>query len=154
MVAGREPRPVVPGVYKKGDVRLEDVVAAVKADPCFSEVGALTSFVGVVRSTSQDPASGKGVTGMLVEANEPLANQALRDICRTLEREEDDVKRVVICHLVGQFGVSEDLVYVVVAAGHRKAAFTALERAVEMYKRAAAIWKKEIFGDGTGRWVS
>jgi molybdopterin synthase catalytic subunit len=65
---------------------------------------------------------------------------------------------VQIHHLLGEFSVGEDLVYVLVAGAHRKDVFPVLEEAVERYKKEVLIFKKEYRIDGKGKttssWVS
>ncbi len=109
------------------------------------------TFTGIVRGVTDKTNIDIVVKNMHVEANRSLANQALQKICTELE--QGDVKRVMICHLEGEFTTGEDLVYVVVAGGHRQETFTALQQAIERYKSTAAIWKKEILADGTEQWV-
>jgi molybdopterin synthase catalytic subunit len=57
---------------------------------------------------------------------------------------------VQIHHLLGEFDVGEDLVYVMVAGSHRKQVFPVLEEAVERYKKEAPIFKKELITTGKG----
>ncbi|MFX0143535.1 MAG: molybdenum cofactor biosynthesis protein MoaE, partial [Candidatus Hodarchaeota archaeon] len=60
---------------------------------------------------------------------------------------------IIIIHLKGQFDLSEDLVYVVVASAHRKEGFEVISEAIEMYKKEIAVWKREDFSDGTSEWI-
>ena len=109
------------------------------------------TFTGIVRGVSQNSSSKMHVKNIHVEANIGLANQALQQICTDLQ--QGDVKRVIIYHGEGEFAAGEDLVHVIVAGGHRHAAFATLQQAIERYKSTAAIWKKEILDDGTEQWV-
>ena len=65
---------------------------------------------------------------------------------------------VQIHHLLGEFNVGEDLVYVSVAGSHRTDVFPVLREAVERYKSEAPIFKKERVTDAKGSatefWVS
>ncbi len=126
-------------------------MAIIKRDPKLNECGAIMTFTGIVRGVSQEQGSSSPVKKMHVEANKALANQALQKICSDLE--QGDVKRVIICHLEGEFAAGEDLVYVIIAGGHRHASFAALQQAIERYKSTAAIWKKEILTNGKEEWV-
>jgi len=54
-------------------------------------------------------------------------------------------------HLTGTFDVGEELVYVMVAGGHRSNVFPVLQEAVERYKHEAPIFKKEHVTDKRGR---
>jgi molybdopterin synthase catalytic subunit len=42
---------------------------------------------------------------------------------------------------------------VLVSAGHRAQSFRALEKCVELIKGNLPVWKKELFTDGTSRWI-
>ncbi len=139
------------GVFPKGTYQLSDLIAILKEDPKLKECGAIMTFSGIVRGISQKEGVATGVKGMYVEANILLANQALQKICSDLE--QGDVKRVIICHFEGEFAAGEDLVYVIIAGGHRQDTFTALQQAIERYKSTAAIWKKEILTDDREHWV-
>jgi molybdopterin synthase catalytic subunit len=142
------------GVHEKGKVFLFDLLKSVKDRPDFHKAGALATFVGVVRGETLD---GETVKKLELEAYEEKANEVLGNICREL-RERQGVIDVQIHHFVGEFGVGEDLVYVVVAGAHRKNVFPVLEEAVERYKKEATIFKKEYATDKTGTtksyWVS
>jgi len=81
----------------------------------------------------------------------------LEKICDDLGKKPGIVD-VQIHHLLGEFSVGEDLVYVMVAGSHRKNVFSVLEEAVERYKKEAPIFKKEYCiddkGETTAYWVS
>jgi len=142
------------GIHEKGKLSLFDLLKSVKDRPDFHKAGALATFVGVVRGETLD---GKTVKKLELEAYEEKANEVLSNICKEL-RERQDVIDVQIHHFVGEFGVGEDLVYVVVAGAHRQNVFPVLEEAVERYKKEATLFKKEYVIDKTGAtesyWVS
>ncbi|HVP93164.1 MAG TPA: molybdenum cofactor biosynthesis protein MoaE [Acidobacteriota bacterium] len=126
------------GVHKKGTFSLLRMIENVKKEPDFCNVGAIALFIGIVRGVNQ---KGEKVKKLEVEAYDEKANSVLQDICRDLKKKEElDVQ---IHHLLGEFNVGEDLVYVLVTAGHRKNMFSVLEKAVERYKKEAPIFKKE-----------
>jgi molybdopterin synthase catalytic subunit len=142
------------GIHKKGKLSLFDLLKSVKDRQNFHKAGALATFIGVVRGETLD---GKTVKKLELEAYEEKANEVLGNICREL-RERQGVIDVQIHHFVGEFGVGEDLVYVVVAGAHRQNVFPVLEETVERYKKEATIFKKEYVLDKTGAtesyWVS
>jgi molybdopterin synthase catalytic subunit len=74
----------------------------------------------------------------------------LEQICNDLKRKPGIVD-VQIHHLLGEFDVGEDLVYVLVAGSHREQVFPVLEEAVERYKKEAPIFKKELIVTGNGK---
>ena len=81
----------------------------------------------------------------------------LNEICNDLQQNPGIVD-VQIHHLLGEFNVGEDLVYVSVAGSHRPEVFKVLREAVERYKHEAPIFKKELTVDAKGAqkesWVS
>ena len=142
------------GIHKKGEFSFFELLKSVKERSDFHKAGAIASFVGVVRGTSLD---GVNVDGLELEAYEEQANKVLGGICENLKKREGVVD-VQIHHFVGEFNVGEDLVYVIVAGGHRQNVFGVLQEAVERYKSEAPVFKKEHILDKTGAtesyWVS
>lgn len=137
------------GIYNKGEIDLETIVKSIKNNPNIKKAGSIHTFTGIVRNTSKN---GKSVISMKIDAYDELANKSINNICERLKQEEGIID-VKIVHLKGNFELSEDLVYVVVASAHRKEGFNVISKAVEMYKEEIAVWKKESFFDGTSEWV-
>jgi len=142
------------GVHKKDEISLSEVIEKIKANPQFSEAGAIAIFIGVVRGKTK---TGEKVEKLEIEAYEEKANETLKSICEDLKRREGIVD-VQIHHFLGEFKVGEDLVYVLVAGSHRQNVFPVLVEAVERYKKEAPIFKKEYIrgknGTIKGYWVS
>jgi molybdopterin synthase catalytic subunit len=138
------------GIHKKGEISLVDVLESVRNKSDFPKAGALGVFVGVVRG---ETTRGEAVEKMQLEAYEERADSVLNNICEEL-RKRAGVIDVQIHHFVGEFNVSEELVYVVVAGAHRTDVFPALKEAVERYKKDAPIWKKEYLESGKAYWFS
>ena len=140
-------------VHEKGKFSLIDLLESVKRLPTFHKVGALAIFVGVVRG---ETSSGETVKKLELEAYEEKANEVLSNICAELRR-KDGIVDVQIHHLVGEFDVGDDIVYVLVAGSHRSDVFLVLKEAVERYKREVPIFKKEyVIGEkgSESYWVS
>jgi len=142
------------GVHRKGTLSVQDLLKSAKERANFHKVGALTMFIGVVRGETK---SGETVRGLELEAYKEKADEVLRNICRELKTRKGIVD-VQIHHFTGKFEVGEDLVYVLVAGGHRTHVFPVLEEAVERYKKEVPIFKKEYVTDAKGKtkshWVS
>jgi molybdopterin synthase catalytic subunit len=142
------------GVHAKGTLLLSDVIESVKTRSDYNKVGAMAFFVGVVRGKN---GKGKAVKRLKLEAYEEKADEVLEKICKRLISKKGIVD-VQIHHFTGEFELGEDLVYVIVAGGHRDHVFSVLEDAVECYKREAPIFKKEYVADQKGKvksyWVS
>ncbi|MHA1803988.1 MAG: molybdenum cofactor biosynthesis protein MoaE [Promethearchaeota archaeon] len=137
------------GIYLKGTITLDSIVQSLKKHPQIKEAGAILTFTGIVREKSID---GKPVKAMLIDAYEEVANKSIEKICTELKQSEEIIELIIV-HLKGEFNLSEELVHVVVASSHREEGFKALEVAVERYKKEIAVWKKEIYYNGTSRWI-
>jgi molybdopterin synthase catalytic subunit len=141
-------------VHAKGTFSLNYAIESTRNMAGFQKVGAVAVFTGVVRGESDD---GTRVEKLMLEAYEEKANEVLKRICDDLRRRSGIVE-VQIHHLLGEFGVGEDVVYVLVAGSHREDVFRVLEEAVERYKKEAPIFKKEYGMDAknrkTARWVT
>lgn len=106
-------------------------------------MGALVTFLGVVRDD--------GIAVMELEAYREVAKQEMKTI-RDEAFEKYTIEAVEIIHRIGRLRVGENILLIVVGAGHRKEAFDACEYILERIKQSVPIWKKEIGKDGE-RWV-
>jgi len=131
------------GVTKKGKFSLLDMIKNVKSKTDFQKAGAIALFIGLVRG---ETLKGDKVQKLELEAYEEKANEILASICNDLKKKQGIVD-VQIHHLLGEFSVGEDIVYVLVAGAHRRNVFSVLEEAVERYKKEAPIFKKEYITD-------
>jgi molybdopterin synthase catalytic subunit len=141
-------------VHKKGKFSFLDMIKKVKSHPHFKKAGAVAMFIGVVR---EETPKGEKVQKLELEAYEEKANETLTNICNDLKK-KNGIVDVQIHHLLGEFGVGEDLIYVLVAGNHRKNVFPVLEEAVERYKKEAPIFKKEYVinekGEASSYWIA
>ena len=128
------------GVHKKGDFSVIDLIKNTTKSKNYSKAGAIAQFIGVVRG---ETIQGENVQKLKLEAYEEKANEVLLNICRELSVKKGIVN-VQIHHLLGEFEVGEDLVYVSVAGAHRTDVFPVLHEAVERYKKEVPVFKKEL----------
>ncbi len=134
-------------IHEKGALSIGELIERVKGGPNFQKAGAIAVFIGVVRG--ENP-RGEKVQKLEIEAYNEGADEVLSKICLDLKSGKDIVD-VQIHHFVGEFGVGEDLVYVVAAGSHREDVFPVLREAVERYKKEAPIFKKEYVTTKEGR---
>ena len=142
------------GVHEKGTFSVLDLIGNTKKGENYEKTGAITMFIGVVRGETLE---GENVKKLTLEAYEEKANEVLAKICDDLSQRPGIVD-VQIHHLLGDFKIGEDLVYVSVAGSHRADVFPVLREAVERYKKEAPIFKKERTisrqGSAAEYWVS
>jgi molybdopterin synthase catalytic subunit len=129
------------GVHEKGTFNVQDVIDNIKNDPNYSKAGAIGLFIGVVRGETLESIKEK-VEGLTIESYEEKADQVLTEISSELSR-KPGIVNVQIHHLLGEFKVGDDLVYVAVAGAHRTEVFPVLREAVERYKSEVPVFKKE-----------
>jgi molybdopterin synthase catalytic subunit len=60
---------------------------------------------------------------------------------------------VDIIHRIGRLAVGENILIIVVSAGHRPEAYAGSRYIIEEIKKSVPIWKKELTKDG-GHWVA
>jgi molybdopterin synthase catalytic subunit len=133
------------GVHRKGTIELSDILQTAKAKTDFNEAGAIALFIGVTRGKAEN----QEVKKLKLEAYEEKADEVLQTICNDL-KQKNGIVDVQIHHLLGEFQVSEDLVYVLVAGIHRSEVFSTLREAVERFKEQTPIFKKEYITDKNG----
>ena len=112
-----------------------------------SKIGAIASFVGVVRDLNE----GAAVAEMTLEHYPGMTEKALEKMVGEAKARWDIYDALVV-HRVGMLKPTDQIVLVVVASAHRGEAFQACEFLMDYLKTRAPFWKKEKTPDG-GRWV-
>jgi molybdopterin synthase catalytic subunit len=109
-----------------------------------SEIGAIASFVGLVRGDG-------GMTAMTLEHYRDFA---LREIGAHIEEAKRrwPIAAVRVVHRFGRLTPGERIVFVGVASSHRQAAFEAADFLMDYLKTRAPFWKLEESA-GDAAWV-
>lgn len=111
------------------------------------DIGAIVSFTGLCRS------EGGALSALELEHYPGMAEMELTRIA------EDAMARwplqaLTLLHRYGVITPGEDIVLVITAAAHRRAAFEAADFLMDFLKSRAPFWKKEHPAQGTpGAWV-
>ena len=111
------------------------------------EVGAVASFVGLVRDANE----GAQVGAMTLEHYPGMTEKAIAAIVEEAKGRWEVLDCTVI-HRVGELRPGDQIVLVAVASGHRGDAFAACEFIMDYLKTRAPFWKKEQTPEGA-RWV-
>ena len=119
-----------------------DIGALIKAAKKHG-TGAAVVFDGIVRDDD--------IIEMELESYEDVATQELEKIARDAT-ERFRLLHVDIIHRIGRLAVGENILVIVVAAGHREEAYAGSRYIIEAIKAGVPIWKKELTKNG-GRWV-
>ncbi|MFS6938315.1 molybdenum cofactor biosynthesis protein MoaE [Neisseria animaloris] len=111
-------------------------------------IGAVTGFVGLVRDRDTDTP----LASLFLEHYPEVTENEIARIVQTASQRWP-LTACTIIHRVGILAADEQIVLVLIASEHRKAAFAAAEFMMDYLKTEAPFWKKEIFSDGLERWV-
>ena len=102
--------------------------------------GAIVSFTGVVRGDD-------GVRELWLDHHPKLTEASIADIDADT-RARFAVDDLLIVHRIGGVGPGEPVVFVAASAKHRRAAFEAVDQAMDRLKTDALLWKRETRDDG------
>lgn len=114
------------------------------------EVGALASFVGVVRDRERRE-DDDAVSSLVLEHYPGMTERSIEAICDEAVRRWSLVD-VCVIHRVGALAPTDRIVFVGTSAPHRGAALDACAFVIDYLKTEAPFWKKEITSTGA-RWV-
>jgi molybdopterin synthase catalytic subunit len=71
----------------------------------------------------------------------------------TTARSRWPICKLAVLHRIGDVPVAEPSVIIAVSTAHRADAFDACRFLIDELKKDVAIWKKEVWDDGTATWV-
>ena len=111
-----------------------------------TDIGALASFVGVVRAHGGEP-----ITAMTLEHYPGMTEKKLAEI-EAEARARWPLQASVIVHRYGRMAPGEPIVLVATAAAHRAPALEACAFLIDWLKTKAPFWKLEETA-GESRWV-
>lgn len=123
------------------EISADEIVARLSTP----RIGAVTTFVGIVRGTTD----GREVQWLEYEAYTGMAEETLRRIGDEIHTRWQAIEQVAIIHRVGRLAVGEVSVVIALSSAHRADTFDALHYAIDRLKEIVPIWKKETWADGS-----
>lgn len=124
---------------------LSSLVARAKRSPDAVYSGAIATFTGRVRA--KEGPDDEATELLEFEKYDGVAAEKLAAIREDLEAREG-VYEVLLHHRTGIVESGEDIVFVVVLAGHREEAFETVEDGINRLKAEVPLFKKEVTVDG------
>ncbi len=118
----------------------QTLVERVEASPEADRAGAIATFTGRVRA--RDAPDDDRTSHLAFEKYEGVAAERMAAISAELT-EREGVLDVRMHHRTGVIEAGEDIVFVVVLAGHRREAFRTVEDGIDRLKDEVPIFKKE-----------
>lgn len=119
-------------------------IRSVEASVLDPSCGAVLTFLG----TARNHFDGRPVTHLSYEAYEAVALAELNKIAQECSANWPGCKTSIV-HRLGTVPVTEPTVVICTATPHRPACYAANRYALEALKARVAIWKKEIYEDGS-----
>jgi molybdopterin synthase catalytic subunit len=114
-------------------------------------VGAIASFIGIVREMNEIGDRVATVASLTLEHYPGMTERSLADICaKACERWP--LIDVLVVHRYGTLHPTDQIVFVAASSTHRAAAFDACNFIMDYLKTDAPFWKKEATPEGD-RWV-
>lgn len=125
---------------------LHSLVTRLKQSPRADRAGAIATFTGRVRA--KDHEEDEPTEFLEFEKYDVIAEERMNEISAELT-ERDGVLEVLMHHRTGVLESGEDIVFVVVLAGHRAEAFRTVKDGIDRLKEEVPIFKKEVTTDET-----
>ncbi len=124
-------------------VTLFELIARIHRNPEIKKAGAIGTFTGIVREIAENEIT----KALEFESYDVVAKERIAKIEADL-KQQPGIVDVIIHHKTGRIAAGEDIVYIVIASGHRQELFPALREAIERVKEEVPIWKKEMTVSG------
>lgn len=113
------------------------------------EAGGLLFFLGTVRGRSKD---GRRVSRLVIEAEMDMATEELGRIAEEVTS-KFGLEDARIVHATGKMRPGDHIVLVALAGKSREQVLPAMKESIHLYKTRPLIFKKEVYEDGTARWI-
>ena len=126
---------------QKDNFNLEKEILAIKNN--FPEVGAVSTFIGYVKSSNAD----RKVKSIELEVYEEMAFHYLKKILNNAKQKWSLIDALII-HRYGKLNINEKIVLIATFSKHRKNSFEACNFIMDYLKKEAPFWKKEHYEDG------
>ena len=118
------------------------------------EMGAIASFIGQVRGNfDENSQEAKGTLSALHLQHYPGMSERILSEIRNQAMTRWPLQGATIIHRIGRLIPGDEIVLVITASSHRKAAFQACEFLMDWLKTDAPFWKAEEAENGELHWV-
>ena len=114
-----------------------------------ARAGGIAVFLGTSRAETNQ--QGQELAALDYEAYTDMAAAQVRELAATA-RQRWPIVKLALLHRTGRVALAEPSVIVAVSSPHRAQAFEACHWLIDTLKEKVAIWKKEVWTDGSGTW--
>ena len=131
---------------QKEDFNVEEEISEIKK--CYSNVGAVTTFIGYVRNNNNDTK----VNSINLEVYEKMAYKQFEKIIEEAKIKWSLIDNLII-HRHGNLQVNDKIVLVASFSSHRKDSLQACNFIMDYLKKDAPFWKNEFY-DKKNEWLT
>ena len=131
---------------QKEDFNVEEEISEIKK--CYSNVGAVTTFIGYVRNNNNDTK----VNSINLEVYEKMAYKQFEKIIKEAKIRWNLIDTLII-HRYGNLKVNDKIVLVASFSSHRKDSFESCDFIMDYLKKDAPFWKNEFY-DKKNEWLT
>lgn len=139
-----------PGIQNKKDFDVKEIINQFINNNMDGSSGAILIFVGIAR---KEGIKGKRVRKLLIEAYKDVAADMIKRIVNDV-KVKYDLNDALILHAYGEFEAGEPLVIVALSKRHRDNIYKAMDELINRYKTEPPLFKKEMYEDGSGEWIT
>lgn len=115
------------------------------------QIGAVVSFLGLVRDTVEIDGKPAALITMTLEHYPKMTERQLQELEQEA-RQRWELQAVLIIHRYGDLRPGDSIVLVATASAHRQVAFDACNFLIDWLKTKAPFWKHEVTTENQ-RWV-
>lgn len=139
----------------KGPIKIKTIIELISKHSINTNMGAHNIFLGQVRAdfkskSFQDKQS--NVTSLIYSAYDEMAEKEL-SIINDESIQKFRLQSLHIFHSIGEVKAGEISLFVMTSSEHRENCFDSTKFIVEQVKKRVPIWKKEVYSDGSYRWI-
>ena len=125
-------------------------VAEAVAFAASAAAGGIAVFLGTTRAETNS--TGQALVALEYQAYDAMAASQLVDLAARA-RQRWPIEKLVLLHRTGRVAVGEPSVAIAASTPHRADAFAACQWLIDTLKNELAVWKREIWADGSASWV-
>ena len=108
--------------------------------------GAVVTFVGVVRDTSEER---DGIEALEYETQVDLATARIASIVDQARTRWPELEAVAVHHRIGRVELGEPAVVVATSSPHRAGAFAGAQFCIDEVKATVPLWKHDLWAGGS-----
>jgi molybdopterin synthase catalytic subunit len=141
--------------FIEGPITIEKITELISKHSMNTNTGAYNIFLGQVRADSKQDSLHNEQNRVIKIIYSTYNEMAKKEVNLIYDESMQKFKLhcVHIHHSLGEVKTGEISLFVMVSSEHRENCFDSTKFIVEQIKKRVPIWKKEVYTDGSYRWI-